>query len=124
MVYFFDSLRRQLSVYSGLMKLSSTAGWTPGLLALFCCPLLITSCASVASIAGDATHNFDPPKHNKIPRVYSGVATDLSFIREAPEDVGLSIIDLPLSAVVDTFALPYTAVRQSKYGNLYDPGPN
>jgi len=34
------------------------------------------------------------------------------------EDWALVIFDLPLSAAADTLVLPYTVVRQSKYGDL------
>jgi uncharacterized protein YceK len=91
------------------------------LISLCCLSLLTAGCASVASIAGDATHRFEMSGKQTIPRVYSGVATDISFLRGDAEDSGVCALDLPLSFTVDTVALPYTIPRQYKYGNLYDP---
>ena len=80
---------------------------------------MLTGCSTVATIAGDRSpKNFICQRGCRIPRVYSGVANDICFIRGMTEDSGLLIFDLPLSAAADTLVLPYTLVRQSKYGDL------
>ena len=90
------------------------------LLALFvcCCAPVVAGCSTLATLDGDANKTFDCNTKYRIPRVYSGVANDVRFIREQGEDWMICIFDLPLSAVADTVALPYTAVRQSKDGDL------
>jgi uncharacterized protein YceK len=53
-----------------------------------------------------------------IPYVYSGVSVDLTCLRVPI--VGLfCLIDLPLSAALDTVILPYTIYKQKTYGNWY-----
>jgi len=80
---------------------------------------MLAGCSTVATIAGDRSpKNFCCRDGCQIPRVYSGVANDICFIRGQGEDSALLIFDLPLSAAADTLVLPYTLVRQSKYGDL------
>lgn len=53
------------------------------------------------------------------PNVYSGSTLDLSCI--PAENAGFfCLVDLPLSLVVDTLILPFTAYRQIHEGNWYD----
>ncbi len=79
---------------------------------------LLSGCSTVATVIGDVTHNFDCDRNCRIPRVYSGVANDVCFIRGDAEDSVICLIDLPLSFVGDTGLLPYTAFRQGKFGDL------
>ena len=61
-----------------------------------------------------------------VPRVYSGVAYDLCVLHAPPSSAaGLALdgipwafIDVPVSAVLDTLALPYTLYRQNADGSL------
>jgi|GEM_PF-3593800 len=92
-----------------------------GLLALCCCPILLNGCASAITLYSDATHRDLSNEHHPIPRVYAGTVSDWYYISSDDPDSLIMIFDLPLSAAADTVALPYTAVRQSKYGNLYEP---
>ncbi len=57
------------------------------------------------------------PEYN-IPRVYSGIANDIRFLRGNYQDKGLVFWDLPFSLVADTVVLPYTICTQAMYGNL------
>ena len=57
-----------------------------------------------------------------IPRVYSGLAFDFCVLNAPPDPSGFLVpfvlLDLPLSGVFDTVALPYTVYRQVTDGNL------
>lgn len=55
-----------------------------------------------------------------VPRVYSGIAGILAFLRGDHPDKGIVVLDMPFSLIVDTMALPYTIFMQAKYGNLCD----
>lgn len=85
-----------------------------------CFLLLLLGCSSLLTIAdGSKEHSTilcDPDY--TIPRIYSGVANDIRFLRGQYQDKGLVFWDLPFSLVVDTVALPYTICTQLKYGNL------
>lgn len=87
--------------------------------ALFCCPILLAGCSTVATVVGGATGNFDCDPRYSIPRVYSGVANDIRFIRSSA-DSGLALLDFPFSLAGDTLILPYTLVTQAKHGSLCD----
>lgn len=57
-----------------------------------------------------------------IPRVYSGLAYDFCVLNAPPDPTGILVpfilLDLALSGVLDTAALPYTIYRQSVDGNI------
>ena len=57
-----------------------------------------------------------------LPRIYSGLAFDFCVLNAPPDPSGFLVpfvlLDLPLSAVFDTVALPYTVYRQVTDGNL------
>src|SRR4051794_31776034 len=94
------------------------------LIAILCCsPLLLAGCGTVAGLYGKATGRCDGYSGHTIPRVYSGVAIDMSYIRDGAEDSYVLVLDLPVSAAADTLVLPYTLWAQSKHGNLYDRQP-
>jgi len=79
----------------------------------------LVGCSTVATLTGVA--NSDPSDRCAIPQVYSGVAYDACLIRNGAEEYGIAVIavlDLPISAVADTVALPYTLVMQAEHGNL------
>jgi uncharacterized protein YceK len=92
----------------------------PSVILLCCCSMMLTGCCTVATLVGDATGKFDCNPRYTIPRAYSGVAADMTFLRDGAEDCIICAVDLPLSAAADTIILPYTLVTQSKYGNLCD----
>lgn len=102
----------------------SIASRKVGLLALCCSPMLLNGCASTAAIYGDATHRAPEGENFTVPRAYAGTVIDCNYLFGDDPDGLLMIFDLPLSVAADTVALPYTAVRQSTYGNLYDPAPD
>ena len=97
------------------------AGWIAMLTGLM---IVESGCGTLASVAGDATGRFEPEGPHRIPRVYSGIATDWSFLSEGGEDAGVLVFDLPLSFAADTLVLPYTIPRQRKYGDLYNGTTN
>ena len=82
--------------------------------------MFLTGCSTVGTVMGGANgHQITDDRRYTIPRVYSGTASDVAFLRVGGEDAGLVFFDLPFSAVADTIILPYTLVTQSKHGNLY-----
>jgi len=95
-----------------------------GLLALCCSPMLLNGCASSVALYSDAAHRDFFDTDVTIPRVYAGTVFDCKYLFGDDPDGLLMIFDLPLSAAADTVTLPYTAVRQSMYGNLCNPQPD
>jgi uncharacterized protein YceK len=97
-----------------------------GLLALCCCPMLLNGCSSAVTLYSDVSHRdlSSENYHHTIPRVYGGTVCDWNELTSDDPDGLIAIFDLPLSAAADTVTLPYTAVRQSMYGNLHDPQTN
>ncbi len=86
-----------------------------------------TGCSSVVTLSvGSSINepNMDPNIFScdeyAIPRVYSGVANVLRFLRGDYPDAGIVVLDLPFSFIADTIALPYTIFTQAIYGNLCD----
>ena len=74
-------------------------------------------CSTVATTV--AANKLQCDDRYAIPRIYSGVALDISFLRARREDSELLVVyDLPFSMVADTAILPYTIVTQAKYGNI------
>lgn len=81
--------------------------------------IFLSGCSTVATISG----GFNPEKFHcdpdySIPRIYSGTANDIRFLRGNYTDKGFIFWDLPFSLVADTAVLPYTIFTQTKYGNL------
>lgn len=62
-----------------------------------------------------------------IPRIYSGVFYDICVLRGKPSRAALwlgpgpelMLVDLALSGVLDTVALPYTVYRQINEGHIH-----
>lgn len=89
---------------------------------------LTSSCSTIATLSGgykkqdlsgaEAEKVFHCDKNYTIPRVYSGVANDMRFLRGNYQDKGLIFWDLPFSLIADTIVLPYTIYTQTSYGNL------
>jgi uncharacterized protein YceK len=90
------------------------------LLALvLCATCAVSGCSTVATlIGGTDPSRFDCDSEYTIPRIYSGVANDIRFIRSGCQDVGVVFWDLPFSLVADTLVLPYTCYTQARHGNL------
>ena len=87
--------------------------------------LTATGCFSVGSLyVGSKTTypNSDSVRCGEymVPRVYSGIAGHLAFLRGDHPDKGIVVLDIPFSFIVDTVVLPYTIFMQAKYGNLCD----
>ncbi len=88
-------------------------------------PILIlglgaSGCSSIATFAGFREPDRFSCGEHRIPRVYSGVANDIRFIKEGAEGSFAAIVDMPFSFVLDTVALPYTIYAQIRYGDLCD----
>lgn len=88
---------------------------------------LLAGCGSVLSVLqDDADVARDMCKQKtycqSIPRIYSGLAFDFCVLNAPPDPSGVLLpfvlLDLPLSGVFDTVALPYTVYRQVTDGNL------
>jgi|GEM_PF-167355 len=82
--------------------------------------LLSSGCASIYTQTTDPyskeIHDCTDPEF--IPNIYSGVIFDVYGL--PAENAGFfCLIDLPLSAVVDTIILPYTIHKQIKQGNWF-----
>ena len=86
--------------------------------------MLLNGCGTAVALYSDATHRDFPGENHKIPRVYAGTVAEWNYLSGDDPDRLVMIFDLPLSVAGDTVVLPYTAVRQSMCGNLYDPPPN
>lgn len=91
----------------------------------------LLGCGTVNTvIKGDSTarHNLNQVKSpcESIPRIYSGVFYDLCALRGKPSRTALWVgsgaelvlIDLALSGVLDTVALPYTVYGQINEGHI------
>ncbi|WP_277760322.1 YceK/YidQ family lipoprotein [Pseudomonas sp. A34-9] len=88
---------------------------------------VLAGCGSVMTVLqDDADVARDMRKQNtycqSIPRIYSGLAFDFCVLNAPPDPSGFLVpfvlLDLPLSGVFDTVALPYTVYRQVTDGNL------
>ncbi|AZE58920.1 MULTISPECIES: YceK/YidQ family lipoprotein [Pseudomonas] len=93
--------------------------------------LLLAGCGTVTTVLRDDGVAIRELKAKKtycqtVPRVYSGVAYDLCVLHAPPNSAGglaldgipWAFIDVPISAVLDTLALPYTLYRQNADGSL------
>ncbi len=103
----------------------------PGRLALVGIVLLLGGCGTVTTVLRDDGVAVRELKAKKtycqtVPRIYSGVAYDLCVLHGPPNSAGglalngipWAIVDVPVSAVLDTLVLPYTIYRQSADGSL------
>ena len=90
--------------------------------------LAATGCSSVGTLyvglnttnPNSNPDNFSSCGEYMIPRVYSGVANNLSFLRGDYPDKSIVVLDIPFSFIADTVVLPYTIFMQARYGNLCD----
>lgn len=81
--------------------------------------LALSGCSTMATISGGVSpEKFDCDPNYSIPRIYSGIANDVRFLRGKYTDKGLVFWDFPFSLVADTAVLPYTIYGQLKHGNL------
>jgi uncharacterized protein YceK len=84
-------MRQPLTLFaSALLSLSSLIGL-----------IGLSGCGTLMSMGGGSGE----PSLPKASPVYGGVQTDIII---APYTFGLSLVDLPLSLVLDTLLLPYT----------------
>ncbi|PNG44939.1 hypothetical protein A1354_03620 [Pseudomonas asplenii] len=88
---------------------------------------LLVGCGSVLTVLQDDADVARDMRKQKtycqsIPHIYSGLAFDFCVLNAPPDPSGFLVpfvlLDLPLSAVFDTVALPYTVYRQVTDGNL------
>lgn len=104
------------------MRCVSRRAGTPCAFALSAALLLLSSgCAAIYTQTHFAYLEVIPNCSETwtFPNVYSGSTLDLACI--PAENAGFfCLVDLPLSLVVDTLILPYTAYRQIHEGNWYD----
>jgi uncharacterized protein YceK len=92
---------------------------------LACTALLLSGCSSLVTIAaGSDPESFQCDPNYTIPRIYSGVANDLRFLRGPYRDKPMVLFyDSPFSLVADTVFLPYTIFSQATHGNLCEKEP-
>ena len=100
-------------------------GWIAMLASLI---IVGSGCGTACALHADANGKIKPElcypyceypySEYRIPRVYSGAATVLCFLRVGGEDSGIVLPDLPVSFAADTIVLPYTITRQIKSGDL------
>lgn len=102
-----------------------------GLLALLGVSLMVAGCGTVTTVLREDSATVQSLKAKKtycqsVPRVYSGVAYGLCVLHAPPNsgsefslnDVPWPLLDVPVSAVLDTFLLPYTVYRQNQDGSI------
>jgi len=81
----------------------------------------ITGCGTIASLSLEEDA-IDQNAYSTLPRIYSGTVLDSRCIyhphEKSPNNLeAFCLIDLPISLVLDTVFLPYTAMMQIKYGS-------
>lgn len=92
----------------------------------------LLGCGTVNTVVrGDsvARRNLNQVKTSceMMPRIYSGVSYDICILRGKPSHTSLWLgsapqlmfVDLALSAVLDTIALPYTIYEQINEGHIH-----
>lgn len=87
---------------------------------LLCLVTLLCGCASLYTQTHDSYTDaeMDCSDSKTIPNIYSGLIFDLYCV--PAENAGFfCLVDLPMSFVVDTVIIPFTAYRQIEYGNWY-----
>lgn len=91
------------------------------------CSLALSGCGTAVTVLQadeDAVRGLRKQKTycQSIPRIYSGLAYDFCVLNAPPDPTGvlvpLVLLDLTLSGVLDTVALPYTIYRQGVDGNI------
>ncbi|WP_339538296.1 YceK/YidQ family lipoprotein [Pseudomonas sp. RA_15y_Pfl2_54] len=89
--------------------------------------LILAGCGSAMTVLQDDADVARDMRKQKtycqsIPRIYSGLAYDFCVLNAPPDPGGYLVpfvlLDLPLSGVFDTVALPYTIYRQATEGNI------
>ncbi|MGV8886856.1 MAG: YceK/YidQ family lipoprotein [Pseudomonas sp.] len=89
--------------------------------------LVLSGCGTAVTVLQDdedAARSLRKQKTycQSIPRIYSGLAFDFCVLNAAPDPTGILLpfvlLDLTLSGVLDTVALPYTIYRQATDGNI------
>lgn len=89
--------------------------------------LAVAGCGTVSTVLRDeaeAAHGLRKHKTycQSIPRIYSGLAYDFCILNAPPDSTGILapaiLLDMTVSGVLDTFALPYTVYRQSADGSI------
>jgi uncharacterized protein YceK len=88
---------------------------------------LLTGCATFATLSSDRVEGTmfeDRALPRSLPRVYSGLLTDLHclgalFGEGQGGQIGFwCILDVPLSLAADTLILPYTGYEQLRFGSF------
>ena len=88
---------------------------------------VLSGCGSVLTLLqddADAARDLRKQKTycQSIPRIYSGLAYDFCVLNAPPDPTGFLVpfvlLDLPLSGMFDTLALPYTIYQQLVDGNI------
>lgn len=91
------------------------------------CLLVLAGCGTATTVLQDdiaATQILRRQKTycQSIPRIYSGLAHDFCLLHAPPDPTGILVpvvlLDLTLSGVLDTVALPYTIYRQGVDGSI------
>lgn len=76
-------------------------------------------CSTLSTLRGDLRlDKLQCDEAFTLPRVYSGLANNIRFLRGNYQDKGVVVFDAPFSLAADTILLPYTIYRQLRYGNL------
>jgi uncharacterized protein YceK len=102
------------------MTLKMTAALSIGILVLSGCGTANTVLREDAAAARELRNQ--KTYCQSIPRVYSGVAFDFCLLHAVPDPTGILVpfvlLDITVSGIVDTVALPYTVYRQGTDGNI------
>jgi uncharacterized protein YceK len=88
--------------------------------------LTLTSCGAVGTLRG---HDLALGEETSLPRMFSGTMADVGIVMGRYSDDltverpvtsrALRFLDVPLSFLLDSLVLPYTAYTQVRYGS-YD----
>lgn len=94
--------------------------------------LIVSGCGTLTTVfqADSVTKrklNQVETKCESVPRVYSGIAYDFCVLRGKPSQAALWLVPIPelimvdiaLSAALDTALLPYTIYEQIQSGSIY-----
>ncbi|MVV50936.1 YceK/YidQ family lipoprotein [Pseudomonas sp. PB120] len=88
---------------------------------------VLAGCGTVTTVLQDDAQATQTLRRQKtycqsIPRIYSGLAHDFCLLHAPPDATGFLVpfvlLDLTLSGVLDTVALPYTVYRQGVDGSI------
>lgn len=85
------------------------------LIALAAAAAATPACSTIATVFLPHRLTADTPN---LPRVYSGTAANVAYLRGAGVEKELIALDLPFSLAADTLLLPFTIVAQLMWGNL------